>query len=536
MRGILLACRNTSIGYLKLTKLVSPQNATFPITYAAAMRIPYKRVYLAVGSGNQSNIGYHEAAAAPRLVCVLDGSASFDRHMELAVKSIYSEQPNGYMECAPFVRLRRLGKFSDVRIETKDRQVVAAHRVVLVSRFPHLEQAVTNCVGGSLKWRRYDRDIVEAVVVFAYTGSIEISMDNAVRLFLLASNLGSLTITSWCAEFLRPRVSRENVEQIWWVANATKSTHMMDICVPVIAAHFDTITTQVTFHSTTELDSLLSMLRDDRLVGVAGAAKLRTIVNWFEGKSTSNRDNVTAFVDDDDSRVATFKDLLGAVNISEITSDDFVEFCMSDCWINLQRQFRDLISNAWKEARRRGLVQDYLIAYTYSHSKVTLTTSNWKEIEKKIIARSAGGELPTADVNFRCTVPSRSDCAVVVLNDSIYLIGGRNERAGASRLVDRVDPFDGRVSSAPPMVQARYWFSAAATPAFNCQQLLVFGGYNGTTQMSSCEKFDPAGSGTLQWRRIRAQTYWIRASANPVSLCVPMACEEDKLPTREGYE
>uniref|UniRef100_A0A5K3FU54 BACK domain-containing protein n=1 Tax=Mesocestoides corti TaxID=53468 RepID=A0A5K3FU54_MESCO len=317
-------------------------------------------------------------------------------------------------------------------------------------------------------------------------------MDNAVRLFLLASNLGSLTITSWCAEFLRPRVSRENVEQIWWVANATKSTHMMDICVPVIAAHFDTITTQVTFHSTTELDSLLSMLRDDRLVGVAGAAKLRTIVNWFEGKSTSNRDNVTAFVDDDDSRVATFKDLLGAVNISEITSDDFVEFCMSDCWINLQRQFRDLISNAWKEARRRGLVQDYLIAYTYSHSKVTLTTSNWKEIEKKIIARSAGGELPTADVNFRCTVPSRSDCAVVVLNDSIYLIGGRNERAGASRLVDRVDPFDGRVSSAPPMVQARYWFSAAATPAFNCQQLLVFGGYNGTTQMSSCEKFDPA--------------------------------------------
>ncbi|VDD78499.1 unnamed protein product [Mesocestoides corti] len=77
--------------------------------------------------------------------------------MELAVKSTYSEQPNGHMECAPFARLQRLG------------------------------------------------NIVEAVVVFAYTGSIEISMDNAVRLFLLASNLGSRTITSWCAEFLRPR-------------------------------------------------------------------------------------------------------------------------------------------------------------------------------------------------------------------------------------------------------------------------------------------------------------------------------------------
>uniref|UniRef100_A0A5K3G2A7 Uncharacterized protein n=1 Tax=Mesocestoides corti TaxID=53468 RepID=A0A5K3G2A7_MESCO len=26
------------------------------------------------------------------------------------------------------------------------------------------------------------------------------------------------------------------------------------------------------------------------------------------------------------------------------------------------------------------------------------------------------------------------------------------------------------------------------------------------------------------------------ASANPVSLCVPMTCEEDKQPTREGHE
>uniref|UniRef100_A0A5K3FU73 BACK domain-containing protein n=1 Tax=Mesocestoides corti TaxID=53468 RepID=A0A5K3FU73_MESCO len=54
--------------------------------------------------------------------------------MELAAMSIYSEEPNGYMECAPFARLQRLGKFSDVRIETKDGHEVAAHRVVLASR------------------------------------------------------------------------------------------------------------------------------------------------------------------------------------------------------------------------------------------------------------------------------------------------------------------------------------------------------------------------------------------------------------------
>uniref|UniRef100_A0A5K3FS26 BTB domain-containing protein n=1 Tax=Mesocestoides corti TaxID=53468 RepID=A0A5K3FS26_MESCO len=54
--------------------------------------------------------------------------------MELAVKSIYSEQPKGYMKCAPFARLQRIGKFSDVKIKTKDGHEVAAHRVVLASR------------------------------------------------------------------------------------------------------------------------------------------------------------------------------------------------------------------------------------------------------------------------------------------------------------------------------------------------------------------------------------------------------------------
>uniref|UniRef100_A0A5K3FKZ2 Teneurin N-terminal domain-containing protein n=1 Tax=Mesocestoides corti TaxID=53468 RepID=A0A5K3FKZ2_MESCO len=39
------------------------------------------------------------------------------------------------------------------------------------------------------------------------------------------------------------------------------------------------------------------------------------------------------------------------------------------------------------------------------------------------------------------------------------------------------------------------------------------------------------------WRRLRAQTQWYAlASANPVSLCVPTACEEGKQPTKEGHK
>uniref|UniRef100_A0A5K3FRN9 BACK domain-containing protein n=1 Tax=Mesocestoides corti TaxID=53468 RepID=A0A5K3FRN9_MESCO len=77
---------------------------------------------------------------------------------------------------------------------------------------------------------------------------------------------------------------------------------------------------------------------------------------------------------------------------------------------------RDLISNAWKEVRMRGPTHDYLIAYTDPSNEVTFATSEWEEFEKKILGRSSGAQLPTVDVNFRLTMPSRSECAVVMLS------------------------------------------------------------------------------------------------------------------------
>ncbi|VDD77271.1 unnamed protein product [Mesocestoides corti] len=426
-----------------------------------------------------------------RLVCILDALTAFEESVPHVCEGAFLVNIKTNRVSCVFTQARTFD----------DGHEVAAHRVVLASRFPHLEQAVTNCVGRRLRWRRYDRDIVEAVVRFAYTGSIEISMDNAVRLFLLASNLGSRTITSWCAEFLRPRVSRENVEQIWSVANATKNTRMIDLCVPFIAAHFDAITTGVKFQSTTEPDSLSTLLSDDRLVGVAEAAKLRAVAMWFEANRTANTEDLTEFVGGLDNS-------LGAIDLGKITSDDFVEFCMSDCWINLRREFsRDLISNAWKEVRMRGPTHDYLIAYTDPSNEVTFATSEWEEFEKKILGRSSGAQLPTVDVNFRLTMPSRSECAVVMLSESMYMIGGRDEKGEVSRLVDRVDPFDGRVLGAAPMEHERCSFSAAAD--FSGQQLLVFGGENGGCFIAAYLLDWATDNGIIDLRTLYISNHWL---------------------------
>uniref|UniRef100_A0A5K3FIU3 BTB domain-containing protein n=1 Tax=Mesocestoides corti TaxID=53468 RepID=A0A5K3FIU3_MESCO len=382
----------------------------------------------------------------------------------------------------PFERLRRLGKLCDVRILTKEGHEVVAHRLLLATRFPHIEEAVMNCTGGTLKWQRYGRDIVEAVVKYAYTGSIDISLDNALRLYLVATNLGCVTLATWCIEYLESRISRDNVGCIWSVGDATKNKDMMKLCVPVIAAHFDSIDSiQPNFYASTDLANLATLLTDSRLGGVMEDSKLLAVATWFEARRTAPEEVEEEGKKGGKTFVDVFIDLVAAIDLGKITSDQFVDICTSKCWMHVPEECRDLVVNSWKEARAGELSKDCLTAFRREDNNLSFSTFEWMTGVTRI------------DASPRCVVPSRFGCAVVALNDSIYLIGGVDEMGPPTNKVDRVNPSDGRVSSVAPMVQARWDCTAVA----NGQQIFVFGGIECENAiLSSCEKFDPA---TNRW-------------------------------------
>ncbi|EUB60669.1 hypothetical protein EGR_04502 [Echinococcus granulosus] len=95
--------------------------------------------------------------------------------------------------------------------------------------------------------------IVEAAINYAYTGSITISAANVTRIYLLAHNLGSDTIASWCVDFLRTRwvklfwelqptvlrISLDNVSEVWSVTNVAPNRGLMELCVPLMTEHFE---------------------------------------------------------------------------------------------------------------------------------------------------------------------------------------------------------------------------------------------------------------------------------------------------------
>ncbi|VDD84295.1 unnamed protein product [Mesocestoides corti] len=240
---------------------------------------------------------------------------------------------------------------------------------------------------------------------------------------------------------LHSRISRDNFGCIWSIGNATKNKDMIKLCVPVIAAHFDSIDSiQPNFYASTDLAILATVLTDSRLGDVMEDSKLLAVAKWFEARSTATEEEGE---ENGKTTVDIFMDLVAAIGLGKIT----------------------------------GLSKDCLTAFIREENNLSIVT----------FEQMAG--VPRIDASLRCSVSARCGCAVVALNGSIYLIGGDDETGVATNEVDTVNAFDGRVSSVAAMTQARWKCSAAA----NGQHLFVFGGFEkGSGALTSCEKFDPA--------------------------------------------
>uniref|UniRef100_A0A5K3G0S0 Secreted protein n=1 Tax=Mesocestoides corti TaxID=53468 RepID=A0A5K3G0S0_MESCO len=103
-------------------------------------------------------------------------------------------------------------------------------------------------------------------------------MDSALCLYMLATNLGCVTVATWCIEYLKHRICRDNVVDIWLIGIATRNTDMLGICVPVIADHFESVESLLpSRYSLSELEILATVLGDSQLTGVSVCWKLRAI-------------------------------------------------------------------------------------------------------------------------------------------------------------------------------------------------------------------------------------------------------------------
>ncbi|KAL5961674.1 Kelch repeat and BTB domain-containing protein 3 [Taenia solium] len=197
---------------------------------------------------------------------------------------VYSDGKADWLLTHRFDVSRSQGKFIDLQITTKDGKSVDAHRLVLAAKFALLLETLTSkqCEM-AIHWKRIPADIVEAVINYAYTGRLAISAGNATRLYLIAHNLGSKRIVSWCVDFLIMRISLGNVAEVWSIANATLNRELMELCTPLLTAHFEDqcLRRETLVQTTAQYFEMI--LESKELKGMSEETKFLVICKWLEG-------------------------------------------------------------------------------------------------------------------------------------------------------------------------------------------------------------------------------------------------------------
>ncbi|KAL5106780.1 Kelch-like protein 12 [Taenia crassiceps] len=365
---------------------------------------------------------------------------------------------------------------------TRESHEIAAHRLVLCTRFPLIGDQILSHEGKRIEWKRFSTNIVQAAMDYAYTGNATLNSDNVTGLFLLAHNLRCSLLITWCVDYMRGRITLENLEEIWFIANATANRDLIDECIPLMAVIFEGLSDSRRFFRCTEVEGFTALLNVLRLSGVAEETKLRAIAIWLDSPS---------HLSDRRARVSSFKQVLSTVNLDKLPATLIAGITSGESDIAFSKECRKILLNTWRDARR---VNDNPPRHSGSVAKCNST----KVMESIFLhawdEESAYGvltSLPQAKDagNLRYCAPYRRNCSVATLNDDVYIIGGKDDNGKSLSQVERVNLYNGQIHSTTPMSRPRSGASAVASD----RSILVFGGYDKTrnVMLSSCEEYDP---------------------------------------------
>ena len=114
------------------------------------------------------------------------------------------------------------GELCDVVIETCDGCTVSAHRLVLAAISPYFRVMFTCDLCESrqkvIAMKDISRDILSAIINFAYSSNLEVNSENVESLLMASSLLQIKEIEKVCCDFLRTQLHPSNSIGIWTLA------------------------------------------------------------------------------------------------------------------------------------------------------------------------------------------------------------------------------------------------------------------------------------------------------------------------------
>lgn len=381
-------------------------------------------------------------------------------------------------DCFPghiFRHFRTQGKLIDLRIMTKDEKCVKAHRMILAARFPLIRKAMTSGEGKMVvQWKRFSEDIVEAVINYAYTGSLTISAENATRLYMLAHNLGSGRLVSWCEEFLGPRITLDNVGEIWSIANITLNSGLMEACIPLMSKNFENLCFRRDLLRQTTSEYLEILLENKQPEGVSEETKFRAISEWLEAGFD---------VCDLEKRAKEFTKIISKIDLTGISPQFLTEFWKLGegiCRITLCRNY---FTKSWNEVNQQRDQAEVSAFLQLSANRDVLLTYGWNKTSGAWTLMSVPHLQPEESIN----IPVAFHGEAAVSDSRFYVLGS----VGTKSSLLSANIRDSSVSTTPVPLDPRCEYCITSEN----DSIFIFGGHYHGRCLPFCERLDSASGG-----------------------------------------
>lgn len=379
-------------------------------------------------------------------------------------------------------QLKLLDKLIDVKIFVSGVEI-HGHRVILASTIPYFEDMFTNdfTVDESvshvhIKGDNLNGDAFKLLVDFVYTGTIEITNDNVLSIFIASSFLGLKNVTNCCANFIKKKLQVDNVINYKQFAEIHNCQSLVNCAQVYIERHFESICTKDDFLNL-PLESIRYIISSDELNVKSEKSVFQALMRWINC--------------DKEKRKEYLPSLLRHIRLTVLSPQYLADVVSNETLIKESLECRDLLDEA----------RNYLLMPERNWS-LTLSSCQPRNAISYGIIYAVGGLVKNGDsmsavesfdpndgfwVVSKTKSTPRTRVGVAVMNCKMYVIGGYN---GHERL-STVEVFDPSTRRWDKISSINCKRSAVGTCSLDEKNLFVCGGYDGIRSLNTVEKYDP---------------------------------------------